>query len=125
MALSKPASKDAGRDWVFTLNNPAIEGAVDCSAKANAEALWSRAQLAGVTFLALQLEKGVERQTPHFQGYAVFGCVKRPSSVRKLLPSAHWERRMGTHKQVAAACLCSDFCKMLLWSTGSCVRLQG
>lgn len=80
----------SSRNWVFTLNNPPEEG-YDIF-----EELGGGSK---VRFLAYQLEVGSEGHTPHYQGYVVLKSKVRLTAVKKLLPTAHWEVRRGTHAE--------------------------
>jgi len=64
------AAAPAFRDWCGTLNNPAVVGAVDCSAKAQADALWAHVAAAKGRYMICQLEQGEAENnqgTPHLQ----------------------------------------------------------
>lgn len=74
------------RNWVFTLNNP--EGVPNLPS--NSEYVY-------------QLECG-ESGTPHYQGYIRFPNNQRLTGVKKILPTAHWEPRLGTHEEAYAYC---------------------
>jgi len=54
-------------------------------------------------YLIWQAERGANN-TPHLQGYVLFNAPKRFSTVKKFLPSAHWEPRNGTHEQARDYC---------------------
>jgi len=103
MASNIPRS----RDWCFTLNNPAVIGAIDCSAKASADALWAQAASKNARYMVLQLERGEgtdnNQGTPHFQGYLVFKQAKQLGGVKLVNGQAHWEPRKRTHEQVLSS----------------------
>lgn len=46
-----------------------------------------------------------EEGTPHLQGYLVFEYANRISACKKILPRAHWEKRLGNHEQAKAYCM--------------------
>jgi len=77
--------------WVFTLNN------------------YDESRDFGVEFrdrtsyYVIGKEVG-ESGTKHLQGYAEFTTPKRLSTVRRILASAHWEKRRGSAEQAAAYC---------------------
>jgi len=96
MAVANPSY----RDWCFTLNNPQIVGAVDCSAKAQADALWAHAAGKDARYMVLQYERAETTGTMHFQGYLVLKKAKRLTGVRNINSQAHWENRKRTHEQV-------------------------
>lgn len=79
---------------MFTLNNPEMDE----------EELMALFKRVGVKVLVFQLEKGEETGTLHYQGYVSFNVVKRLTAVKKILPRAHWEPRIGTPKQ------CINYC---------------
>jgi len=104
-AENMAAAAPAYRDWVFTLNNPSIVGAIDCSAKAQADALWAHVAAAKGRYMICQLEQGLaanNQGTPHLQGYVVFSAVKKLTGLKKINDKAHWEHRKGTHEQVCS-----------------------
>jgi len=78
------------RRWCFTYNNPSENGG---------ELELGPLARGGV----YQLEQG-EQGTRHFQGYVEFTRGLRLSSVRKLLPNAHWEPARGTATQASEYC---------------------
>jgi len=89
-----PKVISASRGWVFTLNNPDAAEEATCNG-------------VDVQYSVFQMERG-ENGTEHFQGYFYFACVKRLSAVRRILPRAHWEPRMGSHDQAVAYCTKED-----------------
>lgn len=97
------------RNWVFTLNNPKEPLDFD---KLNALSL------------IYQLELGQE-QTPHYQGYIRFEKNRRFSAVKKLLPTAHWEIRRGSHSQAIAYCSKEDTRIEGPWRFGDFTNDQG
>jgi len=72
--------------WLFTINNPTESPQFD-----------------DVKYMIYQFEQG-EQGTVHIQGYVVFNCQKRQSTVKKMEPRAHLEVRRGTHEQAKAYC---------------------
>ncbi|AUM61717.1 Rep [uncultured virus] len=83
-----------GKNWCFTLNNPAIDELEV------AEALQTREEL---VYAIYQLEEG-ENGTPHFQGYVMFSERLRRTQTSALLPKAHWEVAKGTPEQNRVYC---------------------
>lgn len=79
-----------GTNFVFTLNNP--DGPLVFPP--------------GVQYV-YQLEKG-ENGTPHYQGYCRFPKRMRLAGLKKILPTAHWENRKGTHEEAYAYCTKED-----------------
>lgn len=80
------------RAWVFTLNNHSsvdVPRTIECK-----YCIW-------------QEEQG-EQGTKHLQGYVYFGGSKRLSTLKKILPTAHWEIRRGTHEQAKEYCSKED-----------------
>lgn len=76
----------SGRAFIFTLNNPEAPPVFPDG-----------------TQYVYQLEKGTEG-TLHYQGYCLFPKVMRLSGLKKILPTAHWENRKGTHEEAFAYC---------------------
>jgi len=91
------------RAWLFTLNNP----------ENNEVPNTLRAK-----FCTWQLETG-EQGTPHLQGYCIFEKSTRLSALKKLLPTAHWERRQGTHEQAVEYCNKIDTRQQGPWTYGT------
>lgn len=96
-AAGSPPAKKARvqqnwKDWVFTLNNPQM------SAHDLRELLDLHCERA-----VFQLEKG-EAGTMHFQGTLEMGARKQLSGMKKILPTAHWEKRRGTWQQSKDYC---------------------
>jgi len=71
------------RGWCFTLNNYIQE---DCQKVLNLEA----------DYVVCGKEKGEAKATPHLQGYMYWKNAKAFSTVKKILPKAHWETAKGT-----------------------------
>ncbi len=86
-------------NWIFTLNNP------------TEEIVWAPP----VKYAVWQLE---EAQTMHYQGYVHLTKRLRLSSMKKILPRAHWEPRKGTHQQAKAYCTKEDTRKDGPWFYG-------
>lgn len=87
--MDAPQSKDQSRAWMFTLNN---YSSVDVPRS-----------FEKYRYLCWQAERG-ENGTPHLQGYILFDAPRRFSFVKKILPTAHWETRQGTHEQAEEYC---------------------
>lgn len=83
----------SARTWCFTLNNPTEP--IDFTD-------WPH-----LTYAVYQKESG-EEGTPHYQGYAEFSKVHRISALKKLLPTAHFEKRRGTRDQARDYCVKTD-----------------
>lgn len=98
--------------WLFTLNNPTVEGP---------DFLESAKAFADLTFILFQLETG-EQGTPHFQGYVEFSERKRLPTLRALIPGAHWESRKGTQQQSITYCSKEDTRTAGPWSHGEATQ---
>lgn len=77
--------------WCFTWNNP--DGHIE----------WP----SNVRYAVYQLEEG-EEGTQHFQGYVEFERSVRFSALKKLLPEAHWEPRLGSRDEARDYCMKKD-----------------
>ncbi len=82
------------RNLIFVINNPEESDKEDL---ANLD--WS--------YLIYQLEMG-DDGTPHYQGYMEFDGQKRFGYLKKRLPRAHIEKRMGSQKQAIDYCSKED-----------------
>lgn len=60
-----------------------------------------------VDYVIYQKEKGKEG-TPHLQGYVELARISRISALKKIHPTAHWDRRKGTQDQAIAYCTKQD-----------------
>lgn len=69
---------------MFTINNPNSDTKPE---------LWP-----DVKYVVYQKERGENGQQLHLQGYVIFTCPKRLSTLKKYCIRAHWEARMGTHE---------------------------
>lgn len=98
-----------GKYWCFTLNNPTLYS------EQVGQAFTERDDH---KYLIFQHERG-ENGTNHFQGYAEFTKLRRLTQVRKILPSAHWERRKGTQQQAIDYCKKTDTRIEGPWQFGS------
>jgi len=78
--------------WCFTLNN------YDESRNFGDEFRTNYA-----TYFVYGFEEG-ESGTRHLQGYIEFSVAKRLSTVRRVLATAHWEKRRGTAEQATQYC---------------------
>lgn len=83
-------TKDRGRYWCFTINNPIMSG----------EELSMTLSVGEYVF---QLECG-ESGTNHYQGFIGFKNARTFASIKKLLPTAHIEKCKNMH---AAKAYCS------------------
>jgi len=103
MELQATASRSTNLStcWCFTWNNPTLTPEQFQSAIADS---WN------AQYCIFQPEQGMETHTPHFQGYVEWPSKqrKRLTAVRKLLPTAHWEPRIGTREQARAYCMPQD-----------------
>lgn len=73
------------------------------------EAIWDMLKRVGATGLWMQTEKGAEKGTTHYQGYAEFGIQKRRTTLEKLSPMFHWEDRRGTAQQARDYCTLEEY----------------
>lgn len=89
--MSQPVNAAAGqvrgKYWMFTINNPTTIMASPLT--------WD------CVYVVYQEEKGTEG-TPHWQGYVVMKALRSLTQMKALAPTAHWERRKGTHAQAKA-----------------------
>lgn len=76
------------RKWVFTWNNPELKHA-DVSAI-----------LHDTKKYVFQKEEG-ENKTPHYQGYVEYKNARSFSSMKKLIPNAHWEKCNNSEASIA------------------------
>lgn len=77
------------KHWCFTLNNPSEDE--DLSFQ------WLTSPVP-VDYAIWQLERATTG-TEHFQGYVEFASRTSLSTLRTILPGAHWERRRGSRLQ--------------------------
>ncbi len=68
-------------------------------------------------YYVFQLEAG-ESETPHYQGYAEFNTPVALTGVKKLLPRAHWEKRLGTRDQARDYAMKQETRKKGPWEFG-------
>lgn len=87
------------RNWCFTLNNPADHG---CDITEGQLPVHPKER-----YVVWQLEAG-ENGTPHYQGYIELTAGVRLGSLKKWLPTAHFEGRKGTRDQARDYCTKSD-----------------
>jgi len=80
------------RNVCFTVNNPSLES-ID----------WP----AYVSYGVYQLERG-DNGTLHWQGYAELSSPQLLTRLKKWLPTAHFEKRMGTDVQARDYCMKAD-----------------
>lgn len=100
MTLIKMPQTDEARSlhWCFTWNNP--------PAQYQNAATWSthlQRYADKIQYLVAQLEIG-ESGTPHWQGYIEFLTRTKLATLKRMIPSAHWEKRRGTRIQARAYC---------------------
>lgn len=79
------------KDWVFTINNFVL---ADVQLLEDLEC----------NYMIYQSEKG-KQGTSHLQGFLQFNERKRMTQLKKIHPTAHWEKRLGTPEQAR------DYCK--------------
>lgn len=94
--MSADCRRKRSRGWLFTINNPS-------STEVPRE--WDKGR---VRFCIWQLERGQLCGTPHLQGYCLFDTPTSLASVKVLDSGAHWEPRLGSHKQARDYCSKSD-----------------
>lgn len=97
-----PIPSTKNRYWMFTLNN---HSSVEVPRTIDSK------------YCVWQEEIG-ESNTPHLQGYVVFPGPKSLSSLKTILPTAHWEIRRGTHEQARDYCTKKDTRKSGPWTIG-------
>ena len=83
--------------WCFTLNNPVTPTNP-----------WAKPINQGIIYAIWQLEIGTQCGTIHIQGYLESSKKQRISYVRKIIPTAHWEKRAGTREQARLYCMKED-----------------
>jgi len=93
--LFSKMSRNRNRNWCFTINNYSLN---------DIDLMEGCGEFATYLF---QEEKG-ENGTPHLQGYIEFKDAKTLSSLKKIHPTAHWEKRLGSRKQAIAYCCKKD-----------------
>jgi RNA helicase./Putative viral replication protein. len=88
------------RNWCFTYNNPTVTDDNNLF-----ESCPSNLKLKlGIT----QLERGEATGTIHYQGYLELKTPVRLAALKNWLPTAHWEKRMGTRLQAIQYCMKED-----------------
>lgn len=94
---ASPASgQTQAKRWLFTLNNPDQDDPADMI------------QYKYVDYMIMGKETCPTTGTPHIQGYAIFKDPQRISSLKKILPRAHWEKANGTPQQNINYCSKGD-----------------
>lgn len=88
------------RNWVFTLNN--FVDSLTITHEVFFEGLLND-QSNDMSYVVYQHEVG-QQGTDHLQGYMEFSKQQRFSAIKRLMPSAHWEKRRGTQKQAEDYC---------------------
>jgi len=96
-------SEAPAKHWCATWNNPKDKYKTDLALVA--ATLHRRCDQ--IAYAVYQLEKGL-RGTEHFQMYFEFGNKMRLSALKKILKTAHWEKRRGTREQARAYCMKDD-----------------
>lgn len=81
--------------WVFTINN--------YDKIPNFETPETSISSTKYDYLIYQPEIG-EKGTPHLQGYVCMKKKTKLTTMKKLIPTAHWEARKGTHEEAKAYC---------------------
>lgn len=84
-----------GKYWCFTVNNYTDEDVDRIQDVDELDREWS--------YVVIGKEIG-EGGTPHLQGYIEMNKVKRLSAMKKLMPKAHFEVRLGSSKQASEYC---------------------
>jgi len=84
------ANRRQSQFWVFTINNPEDDDIL-------------RFPRNKYQFLIYQYEIG-ENGTEHIQGYVIMNSNVRFSTMKKMVPRAHFEARLGTHEQAVNYC---------------------
>lgn len=101
----------AARDWCFTINNPEF-------------AIHEKDFPASVKYCVWQFEIG-ENGTMHFQGFIQFFGQQRLSALKKIFPTAHFEKRRGTAEQARDYCMKEDSRIEGPWEFGEFAGGQG
>ncbi len=98
VVMRRPSYIGQRTAWCFTINNPRDDPQIlvtDLTTNPR------------VRYFIFQLEKGVETNTPHFQGYIEFGRSVRFSVVTRDVfhGLAHVEARRGSREQARNYCM--------------------
>lgn len=93
--MSKVIKNIRGQNWTFTLPN------------------YTEAELDQISnwdskYLIYGFETCPKTGTPHLQGYVVWNCVKRLSTLKRLNNRVHWEVAKGNHEQNIRYCSKED-----------------
>lgn len=107
--------QERARAWCFTFNNPTTPWEPIFQSIYHQHAI--RYQIA-------QKEQGKEG-TPHIQGYINFNNPVRFTTVKKLIPGAHWEIAQGTPEHNQAYCSKEEGRLEGPWEFGKIPRGQG
>jgi len=89
---SAASKQTQAKRWLFTLNNPVMDDSNDML------------DLTLCDYAIMGREVAPDTGTPHIQGYAIFKTPQRMSSLKKLLPRAHWTKANGTPEQNRTYC---------------------
>jgi len=85
---SEGPDRSKAKRWCFTINNPTVDDVLDPDS---------------VDYCIVGDETG-EEGTRHYQGYAIFKDYQRMSSLKEILPRAHWTKADGTPEQNRRYC---------------------
>lgn len=96
---STTRSDPRATDWCFTWNNPpaTLQDAVTWRSMLDPH-------MDKIQYIIAQLEIGEENGTIHWQGYVEFKKRTKLSTLKNILPQAHWEKRRGTREEARAYC---------------------
>jgi len=89
----------ANRNYIFVINNPTHtpEALIEEVFSSNTD----------FKYAVFQKEKG-ENGTVHYQGYMELKTPRRVAWLKKLMPTAHFEKRRGTREQARDYCCKED-----------------
>lgn len=99
MAEEEKKRAPRARNWIFTWNNHDMDEleVYDCFLQSE----W-------VEGAVWQHEEGKEEGTPHLQGYVICTVPCTMSNMKRVLDSAHWEIRRGSHREAIEYCTKQD-----------------
>jgi len=104
------SSSGQGQNWMITIQNPDLSSSTSSGFCQDNPQTWEGS---GIIYGVYQIERGHgtpenPEGTLHLQGYLRFSSNKRLSYLKRLHPTAHWEKRRSTHVKAREYCTKED-----------------